>query len=249
MTPRLVVCAGSYNRRSLVERMVLSARESAGPHTLRFAIADGGSTDGSREYLAAQSDVDLLDGGLDGAVKAYNLAFARAVDLEAEHIVIVNDDDAFRQGERVLVDCVTALEADPDLGACVFQTQLRSGGKGAWDAERWRDRIYPNKSIIRRSALMSVARWQGDPEGKWFWDPRFRTYAADTQAGLVMYRLGWGVITRPDWKVIDGMTQDGLRNKNVREYTNADLFTREWSTDDSVLYRRAEAERFGGVVR
>ena len=73
----IVVCAGSFNRRRLVERLVTSSRVSAGPYTLRFAIADGGSTDGSKEYLAAQPDVDLLEGDLEGAVKNYNLAFFR----------------------------------------------------------------------------------------------------------------------------------------------------------------------------
>ena len=245
----IVVCAGSFNRRRLVERLVTSSRVSAGPYTLRFAIADGGSTDGSKEYLAAQPDVDLLEGDLEGAVKNYNLAFARALDLGASYICIMNDDDAFLPDSRVLVDCAQTLQADPELGACCFQTQLRSGGKGAWDCERWRDKIYPNKGIISRKALMAVARAQGDQEGQKFWDPQHRTYASDTASGLWLYRLGFGVVTDQSWRVIDGMCQDGLRHKNTHEYKTADAFNLEWNVDGCADYRRAEAERFGGVLR
>src|SRR4051812_38339674 len=57
-------------------------------------VVDGGSTDGSREWLAAQSDVILIGqrGPLTGAVKAFNLGFSYAVENDYEYVFHFNDD-------------------------------------------------------------------------------------------------------------------------------------------------------------
>ena len=44
MTPTVSVVSGTYNRLDLLQRMVDSARSSAGPLPLELVLVDGGST-------------------------------------------------------------------------------------------------------------------------------------------------------------------------------------------------------------
>ena len=252
MTPDVATVMGSYNRLPLLQACVESLRRAQGSLSHVALVADGGSTDGTREWLVKQPDCELLEGGLEGAVRAFNIAYARSIDLGAQWINQFNDDLTFLDGlefERG----VAKLVADPSIGAVAYPSDRYTPGKWTFDNMRYHGVCYANQGLFRREAGMAAARALGDPEGKKWWDTRFHTYAADTVLGLCLWRLGWTIHEAADMRVHDGFTSeaghlDPLRKRNLDLYTNNDLFQRCWGDPAGITYNREAAMKFGGRV-
>lgn len=246
--PDVVVVLGSYNRLPLLQCCVGSLRRSVGALTYRIVIADGGSTDGSVTWMESQPDVELIHGDLSGAVRNFNLGFARAIELEAPFVAILNDDDRLLCPPPIIRESIDIMRADEAVGGVAFETNLR----GPWTFEEWNGKAYVNKGVVRREALMAVSRAQGDPEGKRFWSPEWKTYAADTQAGLLIWKLGWRVERGVGLRVDDTTVPDALRKGNVQKYCadgTSDLFTARWNNPHAADYDPELALSFGGRVR
>lgn len=251
----VAIVMGTYNRLALLQACVESIRRSVGKLSYVCLVCDGGSTDGTREWLVQQPDCELLEGDLEGAVKNYNLGFARAVaDGAAFAVAVVNDDDAFLPGETAISDAVAAIRADVEVGAVVFKSNLR----GDWACEACHaggQFIYPNKGVIRRAAGMAAARAQGDPTGKAWWNPCYHTYGADSEHGMWMWRLGWRCV--PGGRIHDvrstvpGLApMDELQKRNKALYGDTGkVFVSRWGKLEQCAYHRADAEQFGGLLR
>lgn len=230
----LSVVLGSYNRRDLLVSALDSVRKTATGIDVTFIVVDGGSTDGSREYLAAQSDVVLIGqrGPLTGAVKAFNLGFAYALDAGAEWIAHFNDDsEALTDG--MWADAIAMLEADPAAGAVAFAFDT-------WGPFRYDhcapDRPYVNYGVWRRACVEAVARAQGDPTGRALWNPLYKTYAADTEAGAWAWKLGWKVL-KSAAQVHDAKPQDALREgnhggQNAAGRPDSNLYRQRWTAKE-----------------
>lgn len=248
------VVLGTYNRLALLKTAISSIRRSVGVLSYTAIVVDGGSTDGSVEWLSEQDDVTLIAGDLSGAVKNFNLGFARAVDYDAAYVCILNDDDELIGPSAEIQSAVALMERDPTIGAVAFETDLR----GPWACEEWNGRAYCNKGVVRRIAGMAAARAQGDPSGKAWWSRDHRTYASDTELGLWIWRLGWEVVRGLGLRVHDNadancVQMDALRAKNVKDYLNpetgtAKLFHARWNKPADAEYHRDDAVRFGGRV-
>jgi glycosyltransferase involved in cell wall biosynthesis len=248
----VAVCFGTVNRLALLKQCVESIRRAAGSLTFICLIADGNSDDGSREWIAAQSDCELIEGGRNGAVIAFNASFARSIELQCPWIVQFNDDLAFADGLE-LERAVAILKADESIGAVAFCSDRYSPGVYNFDNMRFRGRCYANQGLFRREAGMAAARAQGDPTGKAWWDPQHHTYAADTVLGCWLWRLGWTVYEAADIRVHDDFTATGaddpLRASNEEMYEDSGIICNEqWPDDASLEYHREDALRFGGRV-
>src|SRR5579859_4414141 len=97
-TPKLAVVLGTYNRMSLLQGAIASIRDDikdAFPYTI--IVVDGGSTDGSIEWLFDQRDIitRCQSPPLTGAVKAFNEGFRIAVELGVPYVAHFNDDAMF----------------------------------------------------------------------------------------------------------------------------------------------------------
>jgi hypothetical protein len=201
-----------------------------------FAI-DGGSVDGSREWLAARDDVTLIrqEGPLSGAVRAFNLGFACAVDEGYDYVFHFNDD-AECVSPGMLEAAARVLEADSGVGAVAFEFDLR----GPYDVECVHGKVYPNFGVIRREAGMAVARAQGDPSGRAFWNPIYHTYAADSELGCWLWKLGYRVYAARGLRVHDVNEQDELRRSNqasidpTATHPDSALFYRRWPSPSSL---------------
>jgi len=93
---------------------------------------------------------------------------------------------------------------------------------------------YANYGVIRTKAGIQVAKKQGDPDGRRFWNPIYRTYAADTEFGVWLWRLGWRVHCADHLKVHDLRADDALRAANSGERGEADskLFWSRWGNEN-----------------
>lgn len=194
------VVSGTYNRVSLLQRMVGSARRSAGNLPLEIVIVDGGSEDGTIDWCKSQKDITLVEHGeLRGAIKAYNDGFAAA---SGDHIVIGNDDITF-DGDTIS-RAYHYMRQNPKVGQIAF-------------AHRYQDR--PGNTRIGRvqgaygypyGQCSMLPKWLGDLAG-WWGDVGMKTYGGDTHLSLRLWEMGWGVAGLEGCTVTDYEHKDELR--------------------------------------
>jgi len=249
---RLAIVLGTYNRISLLKRAIQTMRAAVDDVPYEFVVVDGGSTDGSREWLAEQPDVVLIGqrGELTGAVRAFNLGFAYAVEAKYDFVAHMNDDvEALRAETEVrepgiFKAAIRLLEADPRIGEVAFEMDLWN----RWGFDVAHGKTYANFGVVRREAGMEVARAQGDPTGRAWWNPIYRTYAADTEFGCWLWKLGWTVHAAAGLRVHDVQPQDELRRKNNADPERPDskLFYERWP-DSNALHPPVAERPWHGV--
>lgn len=227
------VVLGTYNRLSHLQRAVASIRRAMeGIRGYRIVVVDGGSTDGSIDYLASAKDVELLrqELPLTGAVAAFNLGFGWCVEQGIPFVAHLNDD-AEVVTPRLFQRAIDHLVRQPRVGEVAFAFDLR----GAYAHESALQRVYANFGLIRLEAGMAVAQAQGDPDGKLWWNPIYKTYGADTEFGMWLHKLGYGVAPREDLKVHDTCCQDSLRaGNNGRDRADSMLFWSRWPEESAL---------------
>lgn len=228
MTPRVAVVFGTYNRVEVLKRAVASVRAAVGALGYKMIIVDGGSTDGTREWLRGQDDVQLIEqtGPLTGAVRAFNLGFAAAVDGNYDFVTHLNDDAEIVTLGAIAKAC-EILRTDDKIGEVAFEFDLR----GPWGFEYINGALYANFGVIRREAGMAVARAQGDPSGRAWWNPIYRTYGADSEFGVWLWKLGWRVYQGIGLRVHDVNAKDQLRARNEGDNNDAPLFWSRWKNE------------------
>lgn len=254
--PDVGVVLGTYQRLPLLQRCVASLRRSVGDLSYELVIVDGGSTDGTQAWLREQPDVVLIEQGqLFGAVAAFNAGFARVVDDGCPWVVQFNDDICCVGPEAEIKCAVRMMQYDDRVGAVALCSDRY--GAFTFDRARYHGKAYCNQGVFRRAAGMAAARALGDPTGRAWWGRRHHTYAADTELGLWLWRLGWVVAEAGDLRVHEDYADgdgpnDALRRRNVEQYHASGtyaLFAAQWGDPASVQYSRADAERFGGRLR
>lgn len=249
---RVAIVFGTYNRKRLLERAIASVRAAVGDHPYVIIIVDGGSTDGTREYLAEQPDVAALhqEGPLTGAVGAFNLGFALAVEAGYDYVAHLNDD-AEIVTPLAIERAIAILDADEKIGEVAFEFDLR----GPWGFETVNGAVYANYGVIRCEAGMAVARMQGDPTGRAWWNPIYRTYGADTELGVWLWKLGWKVYPAIGLRVHDANAQDELRATNLADdpdRPDSRLFWSRWRNEKLPVTKIPPAKiptRFAAAVR
>lgn len=217
----LSVVFGTYQRFDVLKRAVESIRASAQGEAYEICVCDGGSTDGSREWLAEQPDVVLVGKrSLDGAVDAFNHAYAVC---RGKYIANFNDDASYR--DDALAKAVAFMDENQDVGQAIFA--FRGAGEDYVINE-----IYPgnpgteyaNFGITRREAMEQVVAIQGG-----MWNSIYRTYAADCENSAWVHRLGWRVARLDHLRVVDVRTKDDLRvNNESRQGAETKLMYYRW---------------------
>jgi len=197
------VVSGTYNRLQLLQRMVGSARKSAGRLPLELVLVDGGSTDGTIEWCKSQADIIIVEHGeLLGAIRAYNDGFAAA---SGDYIVIGNDDITF-DGDTIAKAYAYMLE-HPKVGQIAFahRYQQRAGNPRVGRVQGAYGYPYGQCSML--------PKWLGDFAG-WWGDVGMKTYGGDTHLSLRLWEMGWGVAGLDGCSVTDYEHKDELRTIN-----------------------------------
>lgn len=207
------IVTGTYNRLSLLKRMVDSARGSfAGTWGLawEFVVVDGGSTDGTLDWLKGQPDCRVIEhGNLLGAVKAFNDG---ALAARGQYVVLANDDVEF-VGDA-LPRAWAFMQARPRCGiGCFYQDRNRQSmaeGPGKWHVELMPAVVQAGGEYrpvqVAYGQVCIVPKALGDRVG--WWGDYLRTYGGDNELSANVYEAGYGV-----WPLYHGpeaVTPDAL---------------------------------------
>jgi O-antigen biosynthesis protein len=152
----------TYNRFDRLTRCVDNIRRQVRqPH--KVIVVDGGSTDGTRDWLAQQNDLSvILEPRREGAVRAFNKGFRAATGL---YVMWLNDDAFPLPGA---IEAAVAMIERPDLadlGMVAFYhnwhnernvlDRVRVNGD-TYEMCHVRGYPYANFGLIRRSLLERV---------------------------------------------------------------------------------------------
>lgn len=227
--PELSIIFGTFNRLPHLKKAVDSIRSSAEGISYEIIVADGGSSDGSRAWLETQKDVVVIDGGMDGAVVAFNKAWQAS---RGKFIANFNDDseylgDALRAGVKTF--------STPGALTIPGQVAFESDLYGQWKVESIHGFAYANFGITRRDVVQKVCAAQCGPSH--FWNPIYHTYAADCEHSCWVWKLGHTVMPLPGCRVKDHSFLDALRARNDVIRANrgdSTLFWKRWPDQASM---------------
>ncbi|PJE34020.1 family 2 glycosyl transferase [Pseudooceanicola lipolyticus] len=192
--PKISMVIGSYNRRKLLELCIEAVREELHHEAYEIIVVDGGSTDGTVEWLTAQKDIISIIQHNRGEWRgkpltrkpwAYfmNLAFQAA---SGKYICMLSDDSLIVPG---------AIMNGIDL----FDEMLAQGVKLGGVAFYFRDypvrkkyavavnvgNLYVNHGLYLNAAMKEVG----------YCDENYHFYFADTDLCLKMKAAGYKVIS------------------------------------------------------
>lgn len=216
----LTVVSGTYNRLEHLKEMVESARASAPPGLeMDFSICDGGSTDGTLEWMRTQPDINIIEHGeLKGAIKAFNDAAAAA---KGDYLCIANDDITFVGW--TLAHGLAKMMDDPSIGAgCFYQD------RNAKDMHVESMPIYNTDGSQGWLPYMQVGlipKWLWDKCGGWG-DWGGRTYGGDNYLSGRVYESGYRVVALERCSIRDKTPIDELRRINNTNCKDGDIL---WS--------------------
>jgi glycosyltransferase involved in cell wall biosynthesis len=205
-----------------MQKMVTTVRKIASRFSYEIILVDGGSTDGSLEWMREQSDIHLIEQGeLLGAIKAFN---AGAWAAQGKYVVFLNDD--IRVVPGTIQAAYDYLEEHADVGQVAFENEII----GNADMNRTPISYYAGYMYGQCQMTPKVL---GDLAG-WWGDEGMKTYGGDTRLSLRLWELGYPTVHVKHCKVQDHVADDELRKINNADkrignkHPDTELFKKRW---------------------
>ncbi len=178
------IVSGTVNRLGYLQHMVGSVRAQVRAAGLAYEIilVDGGSTDGTQDWIGEQPDViAILQGEKLGADRAFCAGFRAA---QGDYVVNLNDDATLR-GD--VIDAAKKMLAEnPKYGqiALPYTTPTRPRPVETVRAGHSGLVVYANFGMTRK--------WLGD-QLDWWRDDLYRDDAGDTHLSVAIWDAGYRV--------------------------------------------------------
>jgi glycosyltransferase involved in cell wall biosynthesis len=208
------IVTGTYNRLDILQSMMESVRVQMHPGiAYEFIVVDGGSTDGTIEWLNTQPHATIIQHGeLRGAIKAF-CDGARAA--TGEYVIMANDDIEF--GAYSVLAALAHLESNPGCGAVAFADNRHK-------RHEYNVMYHPvitakgDNDFAPFAQVGMFRRWLGELAGWWGDEDEIisqsRTYGGDNYLSSRIWEMGYTVETCPDCVCHDLIFRDELRAIN-----------------------------------
>jgi glycosyltransferase involved in cell wall biosynthesis len=205
--PYVSIVSGTYNRRTYLQQMISSVRSSVGLGiSYEIVIVDGGSNDGTLEWLRIQKDVVLVEQGqLLGAVKAFNAGFRKA---KGKYVIVANDDIEFRY--ESIQRAISFMDDNLLIGIGCFPQNRHN--KDQYTIDKMPVVLDGKKASLPYGQVCIISKWLGDEVG--WWGDYLHTYAADAEMSANVYELGYKIAEIPSACINDYVVDDELRKIN-----------------------------------
>jgi len=186
-----------------LKRLLDSIFEGFEDYPYEIIIADGGSTDGTLEYLRSLDKVTLIEQGeLTGAVKAFNICFRLA---KYDYVFWPADD--FLLVPRVLIKACKLMDNHKDI-ALVAPKMQEPTFSNLPNVGVYINYLVLSKTHIFRASVLRETN---------YFDENFRTYIVDTDSCLSALNKGYAIAFTREVGVIHYRLQDEIRaiNKTI----------------------------------
>ena len=193
------VVTGTYNRLKLLKEMLKGLKKAIGDITHEIIVVDGGSTDGTREWLLKQDILTIMEPKLLGACVAFNRGFYAA---RGKYVVHLNDDIKLKPD--TITKCHDYMEERKHRNVGQLAFDFKAPHEDSYHTEEVFGVTYANIGMTRREL--------GDECGWWGID--YHTYGGDTELSLKITELGYTVESTKHMKVEDIRVEDNLRASN-----------------------------------
>lgn len=212
------LCIATYNRLSSLKDCINSIIDKFEGYPYEIVVADGGSKDGTLEYLRELDHVNLIGiGKLTGGVNSYNTAFKAA---KMEYIALLNDD--FVIYPNVFVKACKLMDENPDI-ALVSPKMLESIYSNYPNIVRDHGLVLYKSHIIRTPVFKEIG----------FFDTNFKTYNVDLDTFYSVLKRGHTVISTIEPAIIHNRVFDILRKDNkkiVEKKEELEYYNQKWKT-------------------
>jgi GT2 family glycosyltransferase len=193
------IVLGSYNRKPFLKSAIQSIRQNHIEVPYEIIVVDGGSTDGSMDWLAKQKDIITIIQHNHGEFRGkpvvrkswgyfMNLAFKAA---QGEYICMISDDTlllphAVMNGINHIIQ---AREAGKKIGAAAFYWRNNWPVDNRYMVSRTLgDVVFINHGLYVREALEEIG---------WIEEERYQFYCADIDVCLRLNKAGYEILDVP----------------------------------------------------
>ena len=206
------LCIPTFNRLPLLKQCIDSIVDKFGKYPYEIIIADGGSTDGTTEYLRkiANDKIKVIEQGkLTGITKAYNESLEIA---EGDYIFIGNDDIVIHP--EVFIKACKLMDKEKQIGLVSTKTQEPRHGMMPGIPSRIKNygMLLSYFHIFRGTVLIDEMNML---------DPKFRSYRIDTDTSLAVLSRGHTIISTKEIALVHHRAHD--ENVNLARAANKDL--------------------------
>ena len=216
-------CIATYNRLPHLKCLLNSIFEGFGDYPYEVIVADGGSTDGSLEYMRNLANIKLIEQKkLTGAIKAFNECFKNA---KYEYLCPLSDDLIIIP--KVIVKACELMNKEEQIGLVSPKLQEPTYGNLTGVTiriDKYRT-LLPKAFILRSSILKEIN----------YFDEKFRTYFADDDSPLTMLKLGYTIIFTKEIGIKHSRLKDEEENvareitiKKLKSGNEIEYFNKKW---------------------
>lgn len=214
------VVLGSYNRGRLLRHAIESVRDNAAFAKHEIIVIDGGSTDGSLEWLLQQKDVITIVQHNRGEFRGkpierrswgyfMNLGFKAA---QGKYVLMISDDCILLPNaiERGISAFEERLARRKKVGGAAFYFRNWPGEQDYYVQRTLGGKLMVNHGLFLREALEEVG---------WADEENYAFYKADGDLCLRLWQAGYEIIDAPE-AFVEHYLDD---NEAVRMQNNATL--------------------------